>query len=268
MIRTSLSTTSVLDESADAFRVAAPWAAVLIATAMPYLFALAIFVDDLLELGANANRYGTALRARALWIVLAFILACWGRAVFARAVRLADASGVTPGHQAWRVSPAAFVSYLFTASFAEVLRLATGMTVVAVPIVAMFSGLAIGTMELNERPSIRGAFRLIARHGREGGILAAITLIFICALVVAFVNIGFFLFAGLWLSSSVIPFDAARWYLLLGLGNRRTVLLLIAGALLAIEPFWIAANVILVRRAGAAESGDDLRVWFEELRRA
>ena len=35
-----------------------------------------------------------------------------------------------------------------------------------------------------------------------------------------------------------------------------------------IEPFWIAANVLLVRKAGAAESGDDLRVWFEELQRS
>jgi hypothetical protein len=50
--------------------------------------------------------------------------------------------------------------------------------------------------------------------------------------------------------------------------NRRYVLMIIAGALLVIEPFWIAANVLLVRKAGVAESGDDLRVWFEELQRS
>jgi hypothetical protein len=44
--------------------------------------------------------------------------------------------------------------------------------------------------------------------------------------------------------------------------------MIIAGALLVIEPFWIAANVLLVRKAGAAETGDDLRVWFEELQRS
>ena len=34
-----------------------------------------------------------------------------------------------------------------------------------------------------------------------------------------------------------------------------------------VEPFWIAAHVIFVRKSGAVESGDDLRSWFEELRR-
>jgi len=34
-----------------------------------------------------------------------------------------------------------------------------------------------------------------------------------------------------------------------------------------VEPFWIAAHVVFVRKAGAQERGDDLRAWFEELRR-
>jgi hypothetical protein len=42
----------------------------------------------------------------------------------------------------------------------------------------------------------------------------------------------------------------------------------LAGALLIVEPFWIAAQVLLVRKAGAEETGDDLRTWFEELQRA
>ena len=50
MIRAPLSTTSVLDESADAVRVTgAAWAALLILTSLPYRFAQAIFIDRLLE---------------------------------------------------------------------------------------------------------------------------------------------------------------------------------------------------------------------------
>ena len=41
-----------------------------------------------------------------------------------------------------------------------------------------------------------------------------------------------------------------------------------AGAIMLVEPFWIAAYVVFVRKAGAQESGDDLRAWFAELRRA
>jgi hypothetical protein len=44
--------------------------------------------------------------------------------------------------------------------------------------------------------------------------------------------------------------------------------MLIAGAILIVEPFWIAAQVVFVRKAGAEESGDDLRTWFDELQRA
>jgi hypothetical protein len=267
LIHARLSTTSVLDESADAVRLAAaPWAALLIATSMPYRFAQMVFADDILELGSSASHYGTVLRELALGTMLAFVVSRWGHAVFARAVRLADASGTTPGRAAWRVSPAAFASYLFTSSFAEALLYMTAVTVLAIPFVTVLGGLAIGTMERNERPSVRGSLRLIARHARNGGILAAMTLVFICALAVAVVNVIFFTWLGLWLAGSALPFDAARWGFLLGAGNRRFWLFVFAAAFMTIEPFWIAANVILVRRAGVAESGDDLRIWFEELR--
>ena len=62
--------------------------------------------------------------------------------------------------------------------------------------------------------------------------------------------------------------DLSRWSVLFSQHDRRFVLATIAGAWIAIEPFWIAANVVLVRKAGAAETGEDLRVWFEELRQS
>ena len=70
------------------------------------------------------------------------------------------------------------------------------------------------------------------------------------------------------LASTVGGWDAPRWHILLSFSNRRYLLMVIAGALLVIEPFWIAANVLLVRKAGVAESGDDLRLWFEELKQS
>jgi hypothetical protein len=72
----------------------------------------------------------------------------------------------------------------------------------------------------------------------------------------------------LWLSGTIGALDAPNWPLLFGMGNRRFVLLLFAGAVIAVEPFWVAAHVVYVRKAGTQESGDDLRTWFEELQRA
>jgi len=92
--------------------------------------------------------------------------------------------------------------------------------------------------------------------------------IFICAIVVAMLNVAAAFAFGLWLAGSIGGWDAHRWALLISLANRRFLLVVIAGAIIALEPFWIAAHVTLVRKAGAEETGDDLRAWFEELRNA
>src|SRR5439155_13232223 len=104
LIRAPLSTTSVLDESADAVRVTgAAWAALLILTSLPYRFAQAIFIDRLLELGGEATHYGNLLGSLARWTMGAFVISRCGRAIYARAFRLATDSGEAPGAIAWRV---------------------------------------------------------------------------------------------------------------------------------------------------------------------
>src|SRR2546428_4589927 len=62
LIHAPLSTTSVLDESTDIVSmVAAPWAAVVIATAIPYRFMQAGFVLRPLGMGCVASRSGNLL---------------------------------------------------------------------------------------------------------------------------------------------------------------------------------------------------------------
>jgi hypothetical protein len=85
---------------------------------------------------------------------------------------------------------------------------------------------------------------------------------------VALVNLAAAFQLGAWLAGAIGGFDAPRWQLLFSGDNRRFMLILAAGAVIVVEPFWIAANVVYVRKAGAEESGDDLRAWFDELRRA
>ena len=268
MIRAPLSTTSVLDEAADVVRLTAPWTAVLILTALPYRFLQAMFFDQLLEVGSSASQYGHLLGGTANLIVGSVLVALWGRAVYARACRLAIARGTTPRAEGWKVPAAAYVSYVLTASamiFAGYLAL---YTLIGVIVTAMFAGLAIGTMELNERAGVFAPFRIIGRYAKSITVPLALVFIFFIALLVAFVN--------LWAAFNVVKalmtalggFDAPRWPLLFGPGNRRFLLIVAAGAIMLIEPFWIAAYVVFVRKAGAQESGDDLRAWFAELRRA
>lgn len=268
MIHTPLSTTSVLDEAADAVSLtAAPWAGLLMATALPYRFLQALFVDQLLEVGSDASHYGNLLGATANVTVATIVLALWGRAVYARACRLALARGAAPGRDAWRVRPAAFASYVLTASTTMLAGYISLFTVVGVVVVAIFAGLAIGTMELNDRVAVFAPFKRIAQSAKRVGIPVALLFIFFCAFVVAVINLAAAFELGKWLLGTVGLFDAPHWQLLFTGGNRRYLLILMAGAMVIVEPFWIAAHVVYVRKSGAVESGDDLRGWFEELRR-
>jgi hypothetical protein len=269
VIRAPLSTTSVLDESAEIVRVtASPWVGLLLAMSIPYRFMQAIFADRLIELGSSASQYGDVLRSTADLTCIAFLLSLWGRAIYARACRLASASGAAPGGEALRIPLAALANYVFLASIAESVTYLLLVTGIGVALGSILSGLAIGTMELNEEPGIINPLRRLARYGRETGVIVALTFVFFCAFIIALVNVATLFGAGFALASTIGGWDAPRWHVLLSSANRRFVLMIIAGALLVIEPFWIAANVLLVRKAGAAESGDDLRVWFEELQRS
>lgn len=268
MIRAPLSTTAVLDEASEVVSiVAAPWAGLLIATAIPYRFLQALFLDQLLEAGSRASEYGDLLGGTAMMIAGAILIALWGRAVFARACRLALGRGIRPGREAWRVPAPALASYLLTSSVAILFGYVSLFTCVGVLVVALFAGLAIGTAELNERVSLVTPFRTIVRHARTMTPLA-LALVFFCALFTGLVNIAAAFAIGVWLVSATGGFDAPNWPLLFTPNNRRYLLMLIAGAFVAVEPFWIAAQVVFVRKAGAEERGDDLRAWFEELRSA
>ncbi|MFP5245291.1 MAG: hypothetical protein ACLGH0_01260 [Thermoanaerobaculia bacterium] len=269
MIHTPLSVTSVLDEAAEAVAMtAAPWAGVLMVTSLPYRFLQALFLDQLLEVGSDAAHYGNLLGATANMTVATIVLALWGRTVYARAVRLAVARGQSPGREAWRVPPSAVASYILTASTAMLFGYISLFTVLGFVVAVMFAGIAIGTFELNDRVSLTRPFSLIVQYSKHVRIPFAFVFVFFVALLVALVNLAAAFQLGTWLASAIGGFDAPHWQVLFGGANRRFTLILVAGALVLVEPFWIAAHVIYIRKAGAEASGDDLRGWFEELRRA
>ena len=246
---------------------AAPWAGVLVITALPYRFLQALFLDQLIEVGGSASSYGNLLGGTANMTVASIVIAMWGRAVYARACRLAHARGVTPGRETWRVPAPALASFVLTASAALLLGFLTLFTCLGYIAAVMFGGMAIGTMELNERVSLTQPFRLIARYANVITLFVLLFVLF-CGVFVALVNLSAASGLVVWATGALGGFDAPHWPLLFSGSNRRFVLLLIAGAIVAIEPFWVAAHVVFVRRSGAEERGDDLRTWFEELRRA
>jgi hypothetical protein len=268
LIRAPLSTTSVLDEATDVVSMTGPsWIGLVVLATLPLRYLQAIFLDQLIELRGNATHYGNLLGATANLIVLSVLIAIWGRAIYARACRLSLTRHGAPGRAAWRVPVAALASYVLTYSAAALMGYASLFTCIGTFVAVIFSGVAIGTIELNERASLTGPFKLILRYMRHVRILVSLLLVFVCGLAVAMVNLAGAFSIGKWAATALGGFDAPQWQTLFG-NNRRYLLMLIAGGLAAIEPFWIAAQVVYVRKAGAEERGDDLRSWFEELRRS
>src|SRR5437588_5284354 len=191
LIRAPLSTTSVLDESAAVVRATVtPWAALLLAASIPYRFMQIVFVDRLIELGSKATQYGDLLRTTADITCAAFLLSLVGRAIYARACRLASESGDAPGREALRVPLTAFAGYVFVASIAEAATYLLFVTGLGIAFGAVLSGLAIGTMELNTDPGIRGPLRRLARFGGSSRIVASLALVFFCAFIVALLNVA------------------------------------------------------------------------------
>lgn len=263
---------AVLDEAADLVVRGVPgWAGLLALTSLPLRFLEAHLVNRLIQLGEGASRYVDHIVSLSWLVTFALIPALWGRAVFARACSLALA-GKTAGRgaptgRALRLPLPALISYLYVAMVAELLFVAIGWTVLALPAVALFAGLAAATSALQERPGPLSSLTLPLRSMRPFAPFLGLTAVFGLAVLIAALNLYFLFQLFLWLASAASG-DDLSWWVAAFQNNSHFFLLVLAGAVSAVEPFWIAALVAAVRRARARESGEDLFSWFAEIRSA
>jgi hypothetical protein len=264
-----ISVVAVLDDAADLVpREAAGWAGLLALTSLPLRFLEAHFLNRLFQLDESATSYVSYLMSLSWLVAIALLPAFWGRAVFARACALAlsgRAAGRGAPLRALRPSFPSFAAYAWAATVAELLLVLFGWTGVALPLVALYGGLATATSYLQERPGPIASLTLPVRTMRSFFPLLGLTLIFGLALGLALLNL-FFLFAlGLWLAGGASGLDLSWWQVTLSPDNQQYFLLLIACAVTVVEPFWIAALVAAVRQVRARESGEDLAAWFADI---
>ena len=198
----------------------------------------------------------------------AFVLATLGRAVFARACLLAIRTGRPSGTRALAVGFTPFLTHLYLALVAEVLFFGLCLTLVVAPLAITLQALAAAVAPLAERPGLVAPLRLVAASGARAGTLVGLQAVFGVAFVIALLNVGVAFHAGLWLAGAVPGIDLATWAHRLAPESPRFLLLVTAGAMLVVEPFWLAAHVVYVHRLRARETGEDLRAWFERLRAA
>jgi hypothetical protein len=266
-----IAVSAVLDEAADLVARDVPgWAGLLALTALPLRFLEAHFLNRLFQLGESATQHVSHLVALSWLVAFVFLPAVWGRAVFAHACALAlsgqAARGGASARTAHRLPLPALVSYVYAATVAELLLVLLGWTGIALPVLALFAGLAAATSTLQERPGPLEALLVPLRQVRPLAPFLGLTAVFGLAVLLAWVDLLVLFQLGLWLASGTSGIDLSWWQVALSLDNRQFLLLLAAGAITAVEPFWIAALVVAVRRARARESGEDLEAWFSQVR--
>jgi hypothetical protein len=272
VIRTRLTTGAVLDAAVDLVsrRIPGP-AGLLILTSLPLRFLEAWLANRLLQLGDDASDHVSYLTSLSLLVTVALLPAFWGRAVFARSCALALSAGGEGFHRLplrdrLRLPPGSFLSYLYAAAFFELLFIASEWTLVAIPFLALLTGLAAATSPLEDRPGFFTSLLRVARNARPLGVLAGLTTVFLFALPVAFINLSALFQILVWAAGLMTGATDLWWQVALSWSNQQFIVLAVAGAMLLVEPFWIASLVVTVRQARARQSGEDLAAWFDALR--
>jgi hypothetical protein len=259
--------TELLDDADELVgRILSPWGGLLWLSALPYALLAVHFVDRVLSLGAQAGQYGAHLAELAAATTAALVLALAGRAVFVRACALGLRSDAVPGAESLRVGLGPLLTCLYTGLGLELLFVLTAPTLLAIPILVLVTGLAAAAAPLGTRPSLAGPWTVLSRLLRHPRTLSALVLLFGGAFVVVTANLYVTFVVGVWLAQAWPGFEAGPWADVLSYKNRSFWLVLLSGAALALEPFWIGALTLYAQRVLARESGDDLRIGWARLR--
>lgn len=258
---------SILNETTLLVRATfAPWGGLLLLTALPYRFAQVWFVETLVATEGRARHYRDALMSVAAIVVAALAVAVIGRLVFARACRLQQNALIDIGTAPLRPRPISVAAALYTSAFFAMLSALLALPIVPLAITAIFSALSIATAELNEKASLTEPFRILARHARPARALAGIFFAMAVGFIVSWINLLVAFMLGAWALGGIAGVDAIRWSALLSPTTRLFTLIVTAGALVALEPFWIAAHVVYVSRVRSHRTGEDLKQWLDALK--
>jgi hypothetical protein len=259
--------TELVDEAEEVvLRVMAPWTGLLWLTALPYRLLVVHFVDRLFALGDEAVGYGDHLEAIAAAVSAALVLWLAGRVIFVRACREALRHGARPGREVFRIEWGSALTYLYAALVIEILFVASAWMVAPAPIFILLSGLAAALSGGFPAAALVAPWREIGKHLRHPALLLGTALLFTGAFAVALVNLFFLFAAGAWLAGAWPGVETGAWDGVLSHRNRSFWLVLMAGAALVVEPFWLGTLTVHVQRAASRETGEDLRTEWQRVR--
>jgi hypothetical protein len=257
---------AALDEGADLALQLPPFVALLWLTALPGRLLLVAFVVELVEFGPAASAHGRALQGLAFASLALWLLSLWGRQVFISACRRALGGDAGAGSGGLRVPPGQMAGALGAALLVELAFWAFLFTVL-IPLALVAAAALAAVAAPRAGPHLLAGLSEMAKG--SGRLLAFTALLWLClvGVLLAALNLHLLFALTVGLLSSLLPLDKPVWSEMLELKNPLYLGLLVLGASLLVEPFWLAAVMVHVERARARSSGEDLRQAFEDLRR-
>jgi hypothetical protein len=274
MARDLLSPLGILDATHGAARrAAAPWLGVFWLASIPLRFLQVHFVRELAYLAGEAGEYGDYLTDLAWLVFAALVPAVWGRALWMRACHLALQSGARPGPETLRVPTAQVANTLYLTLLVEALFAITLWTFVAAPWLTVAGGLACAAALRTPRPGLLRPVLELLRLSVHFRVVIGLGFTYSVAFVLAFLNVYIGLRGIVWAASAVMGRELARCAHVLRpvevvpIVPAESIALAacVAGAMLVVEPFWLASLAVFVHRAELRHTGEDLRLRFRTL---
>lgn len=240
--------------------------ALCLLAALPWRLLQVWWLHRLVEIAATATHYGSYLISLSLWTVAALPLAFWGRAQLARGCSIAlSGEDGSLGRSRFGLPWRSYFPGLYAALVGAALYPAIGWTLLPLPFITLYCGLAAATAPYQERPGLVAPIVTVARGFGSPQLLAGLWFTAGVGVLIAFFQLFVLFQLGLAAAQTMFGGIDVWWETALSFENRLFVLLLFAGAFLAVEPFWIAGLSIVVQRGRARASGDDLAGWIAEL---
>lgn len=269
----SINAVGILNASVQlTMRVATPWVGVLWFTTLP-LRLLQLYFFTQLAILMEPQYYAYYLWKLAMIVFAAFLFSLYGRAVYVRACRFAENSTRDSRLEALKVPLSDFIPYVYTSLINEVCFFLTSFTMFMWPIFIIYSGLAAATSYNIGGPKLLKAPLTALKAAAPWRSLLAMSFVFLIGLIIALVNLHILVLVALALGGQILGPALPRWEYIFepSLGGMfpkqpLTYLLLFMGASMLIEPFWLAANVDLVQKSRARKSGEDLQLWFHDIK--
>ena len=265
----------LLDASvARASRVAAPWMGVLWLAVLPARLLFVYLLQEITRLD-HPHEYSRYLIRIALLQFAAELLALYGRAAYVRACYMNDDPEHGAGWAPLRVPFSDLLTYLYVSFILSFMYYASLMSFIGPACILVLSGLAAASSYGLGKDGLFGSFISVFGLLRHFLPVLAISLLFAFSLFLANINVLVLINILLFLSAPLLGPSLPRWEHIfeatkpIGAFAQHplTFSLIAMLAAMVVEPFWLAANLEFVQRVRARKTGDDLRQWFNDLRK-